>query len=40
MHQLLTKIAEAAAATQADLDALLRLCGMVRETSLCGLDQT
>jgi bidirectional [NiFe] hydrogenase diaphorase subunit len=38
MHRLLTKIAERRG-TQADLDELLRLCGMVRETSLCGLGQ-
>src|SRR5207302_11034246 len=39
MHQLLNKIA-GRRGTQADLDGLLRLCGMVRETSLCGLGQT
>jgi bidirectional [NiFe] hydrogenase diaphorase subunit len=39
MHRLLTKIAERRG-TQADLDLLLRLCGMVRETSLCGLGQS
>jgi bidirectional [NiFe] hydrogenase diaphorase subunit len=39
MHRLLTKIAERQA-TQADFESLLRLCGMVRETSLCGLGQT
>jgi bidirectional [NiFe] hydrogenase diaphorase subunit len=39
MHRLLTKIVERRA-TQADLDGLLRLCGMVRETSLCGLGQS
>jgi bidirectional [NiFe] hydrogenase diaphorase subunit len=39
MHRLLTKIAERRG-TQADLDGLLRLCGMVRETSLCGLGQS
>ena len=39
MHQLLTKIAERLA-TQAEFDGLLKLCGMVRETSLCGLGQT
>jgi bidirectional [NiFe] hydrogenase diaphorase subunit len=39
MHRLLTKIAERRG-TRADFDGLLRLCGMVRETSLCGLGQT
>src|SRR4051794_25602871 len=39
MHQLLTRIAERRA-TRAGFDGLLRLCGMVRETSLCGLGQT
>jgi bidirectional [NiFe] hydrogenase diaphorase subunit len=39
MHRLLTKIAERRA-TQADFEGLLRLCGLVRETSLCGLGQT
>ncbi|HKI36555.1 MAG TPA: NADH-quinone oxidoreductase subunit NuoF [Gemmataceae bacterium] len=39
MHRLLTKIAERRA-THADFEGLLRLCGMVRETSLCGLGQT
>ena len=39
MHGLLKKIAERRG-TQADLDQLVELCGMVRETSLCGLGQT
>ena len=39
MHGLLKKIAERRG-TQADLDQLVALCGMVRETSLCGLGQT
>ncbi len=39
MHGLLKKIAERRG-TQADLDQLVGLCGMVRETSLCGLGQT
>jgi bidirectional [NiFe] hydrogenase diaphorase subunit len=39
MHRLLTAIAEARA-TPADLDLLVRLCHMVRDTSLCGLGQT
>jgi bidirectional [NiFe] hydrogenase diaphorase subunit len=39
MHRLLTKIAERRG-TQSDLEGLLRLCGMVRETSLCGLGQS
>jgi bidirectional [NiFe] hydrogenase diaphorase subunit len=39
MHRLLTKIAERRG-TRADFEGLLRLCGMVRETSLCGLGQT
>jgi bidirectional [NiFe] hydrogenase diaphorase subunit len=38
MHRLLTRIAERRA-TRADFEGLLRLCGMVRETSLCGLGQ-
>jgi bidirectional [NiFe] hydrogenase diaphorase subunit len=39
MHRLLTKIAERRG-TRADFAGLLRLCDMVRETSLCGLGQT
>jgi bidirectional [NiFe] hydrogenase diaphorase subunit len=39
MHGLLKKIVERRG-TQADLDQLVALCGMVRETSLCGLGQT
>jgi bidirectional [NiFe] hydrogenase diaphorase subunit len=39
MHRLLTKIAERRA-TKAEFNSLLSLCGMVRETSLCGLGQT
>ena len=39
MHRLLTKIA-GRRGTRADFEGLLRLCDMVRETSLCGLGQT
>lgn len=39
MHRLLTKIAEKRG-RKSDFDQLLSLCGMVRETSLCGLGQT
>ncbi len=39
MHGLLKKISERRG-TQANLDQLVALCGMVRETSLCGLGQT
>ena len=39
MHGLLAKITEGRA-RRADLDLLIRLCAMVRDTSLCGLGQT
>jgi bidirectional [NiFe] hydrogenase diaphorase subunit len=39
MFQLLDRIARRQA-SRADLDLLVRLCTMVRETSLCGLGQT
>jgi bidirectional [NiFe] hydrogenase diaphorase subunit len=39
MHGLLTKIVDRRASSQ-DLDMLVRLCHMVRDTSLCGLGQT
>ncbi len=39
MHDLLTKIIDKQA-TQRDLDLLIKLCEMVRVTSLCGLGQT
>jgi bidirectional [NiFe] hydrogenase diaphorase subunit len=39
MHRLLTRIAQRQA-TPADFEGLLRLCEMVRDTSLCGLGQT
>jgi bidirectional [NiFe] hydrogenase diaphorase subunit len=39
MHQLLAKITSGQA-TQADLDLLVSLCDVVRNTSLCGLGQT
>jgi bidirectional [NiFe] hydrogenase diaphorase subunit len=39
MHNLLTKVARGKA-NQTDLDMLMRLGEMVRETSLCGLGQT
>jgi bidirectional [NiFe] hydrogenase diaphorase subunit len=39
MHDLLSRIAEARA-TAKDLALLEELCGMVRDTSLCGLGQT
>lgn len=39
MFRLLTRIARKQA-TRADLETLVELCGMVRETSLCGLGQT
>jgi len=39
MHHLLSKVA-AGAATPADLEQLEQLCGLVRETSLCGLGQS
>ena len=39
MHGLLAKITEGRA-RRADLDLLVRLCAMVRDTSLCGLGQT
>ncbi len=39
MYRLLTRIAQKQA-TQTDLEQLMELCGMVRETSLCGLGQT
>jgi bidirectional [NiFe] hydrogenase diaphorase subunit len=38
MYRLLSRIARQQA-TAADLEQLLQLCGMVRETSLCGLGQ-
>jgi len=39
MHHLLSKLVRKQA-TRADLDLLMELCQMVRETSLCGLGQT
>jgi NADH:ubiquinone oxidoreductase subunit F (NADH-binding) len=39
MYDLLTKIAEGTA-SDADLRLLEELCGLVRDTSLCGLGQT
>jgi bidirectional [NiFe] hydrogenase diaphorase subunit len=39
MYRLLSKLTERRA-TRADLEQLVRLCEMVRETSLCGLGQT
>jgi bidirectional [NiFe] hydrogenase diaphorase subunit len=39
MYQLLDRIVQRRA-NRADLDLLVRLCNMVRETSLCGLGQT
>jgi bidirectional [NiFe] hydrogenase diaphorase subunit len=39
MHGLLTKFVERRA-SRSDLDMLVRLCHMVRDTSLCGLGQT
>jgi bidirectional [NiFe] hydrogenase diaphorase subunit len=39
MYDLLSRIAEARA-TPKDLALLEELCGMVRDTSLCGLGQT
>jgi bidirectional [NiFe] hydrogenase diaphorase subunit len=39
MYNLLTKIAEGTS-THADLALLEELCGLVRDTSLCGLGQT
>jgi bidirectional [NiFe] hydrogenase diaphorase subunit len=39
MYGLLSRLAEKRA-TKDDLDQLVRLCHMVRETSLCGLGQT
>jgi bidirectional [NiFe] hydrogenase diaphorase subunit len=39
MHDLLTKIADGTG-TDADLALLEELCGLVRDTSLCGLGQT
>lgn len=39
MHQLLTKIVNRQA-TLADLEKLKELCGMVKQTSLCGLGQS
>jgi NADH:ubiquinone oxidoreductase subunit F (NADH-binding) len=39
MHDLLSRIA-GARATAEDLALLEELCGMVRDTSLCGLGQT
>jgi bidirectional [NiFe] hydrogenase diaphorase subunit len=39
LHRLLTKIC-AGAASQADLEQLKELCGMVSATSLCGLGQS
>jgi bidirectional [NiFe] hydrogenase diaphorase subunit len=39
LYRLLTRIAQGQAA-RADLEQLRRLCGMVRDTSLCGLGQT
>jgi NADH:ubiquinone oxidoreductase subunit F (NADH-binding) len=39
MHDLLTKIADGTG-TDADLVLLEELCGLVRDTSLCGLGQT
>jgi bidirectional [NiFe] hydrogenase diaphorase subunit len=39
MYNLLTKIASGTA-READLTLLEELCGLVRDTSLCGLGQT
>jgi bidirectional [NiFe] hydrogenase diaphorase subunit len=39
LHQLLTKVIEKKA-VQADLDQLIQLCHLVRDTSLCGLGQS
>jgi bidirectional [NiFe] hydrogenase diaphorase subunit len=39
MYRLLSRLVEKQA-TQADLDRLVELCHMTRETSLCGLGQT
>src|SRR5271165_3158508 len=39
MYRLLTRIVQKQA-TQAELQQLMDLCGLVRETSLCGLGQT
>lgn len=39
MHRILTRITEGAA-TMKDLENLEELCGMVKDTSLCGLGQT
>ncbi len=39
MYRLLTRIAQKQA-SRAELEQLIELCGMVRETSLCGLGQT
>lgn len=39
MFRLLTRLSQKQA-TRADLEMLIELCGMVRETSLCGLGQT
>jgi bidirectional [NiFe] hydrogenase diaphorase subunit len=39
MYRLLTRIVQKQA-SQAELQQLIELCGMVRETSLCGLGQT
>jgi bidirectional [NiFe] hydrogenase diaphorase subunit len=39
MYDLLTKIASGTA-SDADLELLEALCGLVRDTSLCGLGQT
>jgi bidirectional [NiFe] hydrogenase diaphorase subunit len=39
LHRLLTKVIEKKA-VQADLDQLVQLCHLVRETSLCGLGQS
>ena len=39
LHRLLTRFVERRA-TRRDLELLFSLCGMVKETSLCGLGQT
>jgi bidirectional [NiFe] hydrogenase diaphorase subunit len=38
LHRLLTRIIERQA-SRADLDQLVQLCHLVRDTSLCGLGQ-